>query len=304
MKSAIPLLIALTLLPCAVHAQKSNPFQSIGKTAKVHTLSNGRYQETFDDDVLQRVGTVVINRRTKKVVKLLNADSLSNEASDNSTASRWNGIDPLAEKYYSISPYAFVANNPIKYRDIDGRRIIGADNKPVYFDNKNGKVEWSQNTSIDVQRVGNAMLKTKTGREVFKAMQDAEYNITMELDYMSITPGKMAETAPAFGKDGKVESVAIKFFMGEIRDVANKAISKQGLDEQTSTMLKNNFSEEQVLGANGAHEGTHATDKQNLQDLYDNSYKGTNKDIEAGPEKVEQNFIDETIQQKNAGKQR
>lgn len=34
-------------------------------------------------------------------------------------------IDPLAEKYYSISPYAFCLNNPIRYIDPDGREIIG-----------------------------------------------------------------------------------------------------------------------------------------------------------------------------------
>ncbi len=29
-------------------------------------------------------------------------------------------VDPLAEKYYSISPYAYVANNPLKYIDPTG----------------------------------------------------------------------------------------------------------------------------------------------------------------------------------------
>ena len=122
MKYFVPI-IAILLLPGISQAQKSNPFKSIGKTAKVHTLSNGKYVETFDDDVLQRVGTVVINRRIKKVVELLDADKVYSESSDNSTASRWYGIDPLAEKYYSISPYAFVANNPIRYIDPDGREI-------------------------------------------------------------------------------------------------------------------------------------------------------------------------------------
>ena len=33
----------------------------------------------------------------------------------------WNGIDPLAEKYYSISPYAYCGNNPVNRIDPNGR---------------------------------------------------------------------------------------------------------------------------------------------------------------------------------------
>ena len=38
--------------------------------------------------------------------------------------SRFLSVDPLAEKYASISPYAYVANNPLNAIDPDGRRII------------------------------------------------------------------------------------------------------------------------------------------------------------------------------------
>lgn len=34
---------------------------------------------------------------------------------------RWMAPDPLSEKYYGISPYAFCANNPLRYVDPDGR---------------------------------------------------------------------------------------------------------------------------------------------------------------------------------------
>ena len=37
---------------------------------------------------------------------------------------RWFAQDPLSEKYYSVSPYAFCAGNPVKYLDPDGE-IIG-----------------------------------------------------------------------------------------------------------------------------------------------------------------------------------
>ena len=42
---------------------------------------------------------------------------------------RWFAQDPLSEKYYGISPYAFCAGNPVKYLDSDGR----------YFDDDNEK---------------------------------------------------------------------------------------------------------------------------------------------------------------------
>ena len=36
---------------------------------------------------------------------------------------RWDRIDPLCEKYYSTSPYAYCVNNPVKFVDPDGRKI-------------------------------------------------------------------------------------------------------------------------------------------------------------------------------------
>ena len=37
---------------------------------------------------------------------------------------RWLTQDPMAEKYYGISPYAFCAGNPMRYVDADGMRIF------------------------------------------------------------------------------------------------------------------------------------------------------------------------------------
>ena len=50
---------------------------------------------------------------------------------------RWHSMDPLCEKYYDVSPYAYCLNNPIKAIDPDGRYV-------AYFDG-NDK-EWIYNS--------------------------------------------------------------------------------------------------------------------------------------------------------------
>ena len=52
-----------------------------------------------------------------------------------SAASIWLSVDPLADKYPGISPYAYCAWNPMKYVDPDGReiRITGEDGMTVTY---------------------------------------------------------------------------------------------------------------------------------------------------------------------------
>ncbi|MEZ4774797.1 MAG: RHS repeat-associated core domain-containing protein [Bacteroidia bacterium] len=38
-------------------------------------------------------------------------------------AGRWWGVDAMAEEYFSISPFAYVANNPVKFIDPNGEEI-------------------------------------------------------------------------------------------------------------------------------------------------------------------------------------
>ena len=50
----------------------------------------------------------------------------------NPVTARWDRVDPLCEKYYSISPYAYCGNNPVKYIDPDGRIIRDSSGQIVY----------------------------------------------------------------------------------------------------------------------------------------------------------------------------
>ena len=49
---------------------------------------------------------------------------------------RFISMDPLAEKYYSVSPYAAFLNNPVKYIDPDGRDVL------IWY--KNDENKWRQ----------------------------------------------------------------------------------------------------------------------------------------------------------------
>ena len=55
---------------------------------------------------------------------------------------RWNTVDLMAEKYYSVSPYTYCVNNPIKYIDPNGEDIL-----VWYKDNKDKWQTWSFNGS-------------------------------------------------------------------------------------------------------------------------------------------------------------
>ena len=44
--------------------------------------------------------------------------------------------DPLAEKYYHLSPYLWCAANPIKFGDKNGMYLKGIDGNPVFCSRK------------------------------------------------------------------------------------------------------------------------------------------------------------------------
>ena len=62
--------------------------------------------------------------------------------------SLWASVDPLAEKYPNVSPFAYVANNPIANIDPDGRRIVtvhGTWSSPKTWKNQGGITQASSN---------------------------------------------------------------------------------------------------------------------------------------------------------------
>ena len=92
-----------------------------GFKKKPLTFCNGQYNEFFNNPEVVQIGTTLFNTKTNKVVKLLdeNTPKTTYKAEFSSMC-----IDPHAEKYYSISPYAYCAGNPVRYVDLKGMDLF------------------------------------------------------------------------------------------------------------------------------------------------------------------------------------
>ncbi len=118
-----PLLITITcfLISIVTTAQTGKqPFADLGKKVKVLTLTNGKYEEFFDDDSIQQIGTALVNIKTMQIVKF----QLTKEEQriiDNSSNARFLSVDPIANSYPMLTPYQYASNRPIDGIDLDGK---------------------------------------------------------------------------------------------------------------------------------------------------------------------------------------
>ena len=156
--------------------------------------------------------------------------------------------DPLAEKYYPFTPYHYATGNPCIYIDLTGKYLVDNKNRRVTYSVKNG---WSKNATADIKMVGNAMMKTKIGRDVLNSMIEAPHKISITIDN-DTEIDKFGKTVSEGNKKFGIHSAKIVIYNKSI-------IQRKNIGDH---ILNDNLSEEDVLGAIGVHEGTHATDKE------------------------------------------
>jgi len=104
----------------------------------------------------------------------------------NPRISIWYGVDPLAEKMPSWSPYAYCYNNPIKFIDPDGR-----ESKDIYELTRNGTLIWKEKSDRDVIYAsknfdGNGKLKAKNdgGVDVGKSGDLVKNSDSRQVSYL------------------------------------------------------------------------------------------------------------------------
>ena len=100
----------------------------------------------------------------------------------------WTSVDPLAEKYYNVSPYAYCFNDPVKYIDPDGRDGIISINgnnitisANVYLYGKGATKSVLKQMQSDVNKVW--------GKNYSIEHRGTTYNVTFNIN-MSLYGGK------------------------------------------------------------------------------------------------------------------
>ena len=163
---------------------------------------------------------------------------------------RWFNNDPLAEKYYTMSPYVYCANNPIKYIDPDGRDGVYItfpdypiqfleENIPIKIFNKTWNITFEY-TSTSAGHAGVLLIDNESGETKYYEYgryYGEEKGVTRTLEggvpNVIIEDGKptseslnntLSVISKKAGKGGRIEGAYIE--SGEYETMKNYAESK------------------------------------------------------------------------------
>ena len=110
-------------------------------------------------------------------------------------------IDPMAEKYYHLSPYAYCANNPVKYIDPDGEKIVigtfwqRLQEKIFGWNSYIDKVKWHlQQNNMDSQRINGVYNLLENSEHVYRILPVTESPYYNTKGFQEKTPNTQNHT--------------------------------------------------------------------------------------------------------------
>ena len=173
----------------------------------------------------------------------------------------------MSDKYPSMSPYVYCADNPVRCVDPNGEEIVGTDNKAVSYSYDNqGNVVWSSNASDDTKRIGNAMLQTDMGKIQFDKL------IKSKLRYELIISNESKKGDDGGAVFGSFAEKAILDDKGNKKTTGGIITIYEGSCKQYKDRIGGSFgslafwaSTEEFIASVAGHEAEHATSPNNLK---------------------------------------
>jgi len=204
--------------------------------------------------------------------------------------------DPLAYSFFSNSPYHYSYNNPLNFKDPDGRTIVDANGNEVgieYEEDKKGreivKFNFAEGTSKKVMRKFNnnagylikEAVKSDIGKEVVKSAVDSDDNIHINYStgtnrtkggklHLGVT--KVVSTSTGWDKEKNmptetVNNIDITVWGGSITEFSglDTELLKGSMGKNIRQLWDdNNLTFGQKIGSVAIHELTHATTPSHL----------------------------------------
>ncbi len=219
---------------------------------------------------------------------------------------RWMVVDPLAEKYFAISPYTYVANNPIRLIDSDGREIVDPKgNRITYEVGKDGSLTWSKNATADVIRIGNAMAKTEIGLQALSKLDQASFDVTMSINTTDLRKTASGEvmagySEPTVNSKGEIVKYDMTVYEKGIDELStSKPGTRPVVMKEGEKIYMDSYSKDEHIGATGVHETRHITDKNSRRSGSPNKPAS---EVEKGPRTDEAKYYRELDEQKKQQK--
>ena len=208
-------------------------------------------------------------------------------------------MDPLCEKYYGISPYAYCGNNPMNVVDPDGKKVVDSKGRNIFYLNRNGVPQISKYASSNDRMVYEGMMLTKTGQKQLKQMVRSTTSIHLEYadvcqddNFSNIT---YAETFQ--GRKGKDNGIYMENNIYKLKDATITFYMKNIENSLTDSHSENyGYTMIEAMGAEGTHESVHAADPDEVHKDIKSANGGperSEEDYERKARKVEQDFRNE-----------
>lgn len=301
----LPVLLLLTFVLGSVNLQAQNPYKSLGVEMETLTLSKGKYLEFFPNDSLVQIGSVIFDTRNNLIISFVQRDTAYSEANlEPEVSSRFLQTDPYAADYPNLSPYSYVANNPLLYTDPTGKYIVDSEGNRVDVTttqdedgNHVNSYKFADGTDQSVKddfdanggTILNAMSMTEEGRSGIGSLTGAEHSIGLVLSDETMITRKDGKTEIRYGKtkmdlveqaDGSftTDHAIITVYKGTARTIAgqpNQLSGNTGLRQQSGVIG--------IIGQTGVHEEFHATNPLNMTQTGQNAVYKAGHNIEKAP---------------------